>query len=273
MLLLQRALPEGRRPARRDREARRRGGQGGDRPRHGREARQVVHQVDRDDGVAARDRARAEDAGRDHRDLADEVRDGPRRQGEGAAADPAARRGEGRRGARPPQARATSRAASATKASSRASTRSRSSTTTSARTRTRTRRKRREAGRVLQGLSRVALGEGARHLDPGARAESRARAARPRVGHVLRRGRHPRGGARLLPPPERAHPGVRGGDGLRHADDDLQRLHAEPQAGRLHAEGRRRAPRAREHEPRGRRRAALQRRGRGEALPLARGRR
>ena len=49
VLLLQRALPEGRRPARRDREARRRGGQGGHRPRHGREAREVVHQVDRDD--------------------------------------------------------------------------------------------------------------------------------------------------------------------------------------------------------------------------------
>ena len=34
---------------------------------------------------------------------------------------------------------------------------------------------------------------------------------RARVGHVLRRRRHPRGGARLLPPPERAHPRVRRG--------------------------------------------------------------
>ena len=56
--------------------------------------------------------------------------------------------------------------------------------------------------------------------------EGRPRAARPRDGHVLRCGRHPRGGARLLPPPERAHPRVRGGDGLRDVDDDLQRLHA-----------------------------------------------
>ena len=41
-------------------------------------------------------------------------------------------------------------------------------------------------------------------------------------------------------------------------------------AGRPDAEGRRRAARAREREPRGGRGAALQRRGRGEALPLAR---
>ena len=36
---------------------------------------------------------------------------------------------------------------------------------------------------------------------------------RARGGHVLRRRRHPRGRARLLPPPERAHPRVRRGDG------------------------------------------------------------
>ena len=39
---------------------------------------------------------------------------------------------------------------------------------------------------------------------------------RARVGHVLRRRRHPRGGARLLPAPERADPRLRRGDGVRH---------------------------------------------------------
>ena len=47
LLLLQRALPEGRRPARRDREARRRVDQARDRPRHGREAREVVRHARR----------------------------------------------------------------------------------------------------------------------------------------------------------------------------------------------------------------------------------
>ena len=69
-----------------------------------------------------------------------------------------------------------------------------------------------EDGRVLQGLPRLALGEGARHLDAGARAEGRARADRAGVGHVLRRRRHPRGRAGLLPPPERADPRLRRGD-------------------------------------------------------------
>ena len=90
---------------------------------------------------------------------------------------------------------------------------------------------RREAGRVLQGLPRVALGEGARHLHAGARAEGRLRAARARVGHLLRRRRHPRGRAGLLPAPERPHPRLRRGDRLRHADDRVQRLHAQPAAG------------------------------------------
>ena len=74
LLLLQRALPEGRRPARRDREARRRVDQGGDRPRHGREAREVVRHLGEDDRLAARDRARAEDAGHRRGDQADAVR-------------------------------------------------------------------------------------------------------------------------------------------------------------------------------------------------------
>ena len=47
LLLLQRALPEGRRPARRDREARRRVDQARHRPRHGREAREVVRHARR----------------------------------------------------------------------------------------------------------------------------------------------------------------------------------------------------------------------------------
>ena len=59
-------------------------------------------------------------------------------------------------------------------------------------------------------------------------AEGRARADHARRRHVLRRGRHPRGGAGLLPPPERADPRVRRGHGQRHAAHDLQRLHAQP---------------------------------------------
>ena len=116
-------------------------------------------------------------------------------------------------------------------------------------------------GRVLQGLPRFALREGARHLDAGARADARPRAGGARVGDVLRRRRHPRGGAGLLPAPERAHPRVRGGDRRGHADDDLQRLHAQPAAGELAAEGRRCAARAREREPlRGRRAAVFRQR-------------
>jgi len=56
---------------------------------------------------------------------------------------------------------------------------------------------RREDGRVLQGLPGVAQREGARHVDAGARAEGRVGADRARARHVLRRERHPRGGARL----------------------------------------------------------------------------
>ena len=94
-------------------------------------------------------------------------------------------------------------------------------------------RRRRNEGRLLQGLPRLALREGAGHLHTGTRAEARDRAGGAEGGHVLRRRRHPRGRAGLLPPPERAHPRLRRGDRLRHADDDLQRLHAQPAAGEL----------------------------------------
>ena len=93
--------------------------------------------------------------------------------------------------------------------------------------------RRAEARRVLQGLPRLALGEGARLVDAGARAEGRPRARGARVGHLLRRRRHPRGRARLLPAPERAHPLLRRRDRLRHAAHGLQRLHAEPAPGEL----------------------------------------
>ena len=125
-----------------------------------------------------------------------------------------------------------------------------------------------EAGRVLQGLPRLALGEGARHLDEGARAARRPRARRARVGHVLRRRRHPRGGAGLLRPPQRADPRVRRGDRLRHAHDGLQRLHAQPPPGEPHAPGRREPPRPRQREPQDGRRAAVLRQGRSAASPL-----
>src|SRR5581483_1409579 len=97
LLLLHRALPEGRRPARRDREARRRVDQGRDRSGHGREAREVVRHLGEDDRLAARDRARPEDAGRRLVRQAGEVRDEPGEARQGAAADPAARR-RGREG-------------------------------------------------------------------------------------------------------------------------------------------------------------------------------
>ncbi len=100
LLLLQRALPQGRRPARRDREARRRVRQARDRPRHGREARQVVRHLGEDDRLAARDGARAEDPGHPRGDQADEVRGRARGAGQGAAAVPAACRAEGGGGAR-----------------------------------------------------------------------------------------------------------------------------------------------------------------------------
>ena len=257
LLLLQRALPEGRRPARRDREARRRVDQGGDRPRHGREAREVVRHLGEDDRLAARDRARAEDAGRSSRPIKQTKFALGLAQGrQGADAVPAARR-EGRARvaapARPPLRAGSSRVRGdrpgrgcAGEARARPS-----------RGRTRPVRARfvpeavhqggekalREAGRLLQGLPRLSVGEGARLLDAGARSPGRSRADRARVGDLLRRRRHPGGRARLLPAPERTHPGVRGRHRLRHAADGLQRLHAQPAAGQLPADRRRRASR------------------------------
>ncbi len=110
VLFLQRAVPEGRRPARCDREARR----GVDQARrglgHGRQAREVVRHLREDQRLAARDRARAEDAGDPRRTQGDEVRAGtvPARQGAASGADPRrCGRGRGsqalqpRQGARP----------------------------------------------------------------------------------------------------------------------------------------------------------------------------
>ena len=91
LLLLQRALPEGRRPSRCDREAGRGGDEGRNRPRHGREAREVVRHLGEDDRLAPRDGARAEDAGCREGDQGDQVRDVASAEGEGAATVPAAR--------------------------------------------------------------------------------------------------------------------------------------------------------------------------------------
>ena len=246
LLLLHRALPEGRRPARRDREARRRGDEARHRPRHGREAREVVRQVGGDDRLAARDGARAEDAG--HR-LARSSRSkfamGLREEGKvplpfppHVAKDVAEARAlhdlvreQGRDGALGivQGEKAIERIEFAERPDAQARSPERAGEERGD-----------EARRVLQGLPRVAVREGARHLDAGARAQARARAGRARVGHVLRRRRHPRGRARLLPAPERPHPRLRGADRLGHADDDLQRLHAQPPAGELAAEERRR---------------------------------
>ena len=88
-------------------------------------------------------------------------------------------------------------------------------------------------------------------------AEARSRADRARGGDLLRRGRHPRGRARLLPPPECADPRVRRRHRVGHADDGLQRLHAQPPAGELPAADRHDAPRTGQRQPRAGRRAAL----------------
>ncbi len=166
-------------------------------------------------------------------------------------------------GARPRAARVRRRGAASATRTARDRSRSRSRSD-------RVRRSRSEDRRVLQGLPGLALREGARHLHAGARPEGRPRARRARVGDVLRRGRHPRGRAGLLPAPERAHPRLRGGDRLRHAHDRLQRLHAQPAPGEPRAQGRLGPARAREHEPRHRGRARVLGRRRRRALPLAR---
>ncbi len=70
------------------------------------------------------------------------------------------------------------------------------------------------AGCLLQGMPRLSLGEGAGHLDARAGAQGGAGARGAGVGHLLRGRRHPRGRARLLPAPERAHPRLRRGDRL-----------------------------------------------------------
>ena len=64
----------------------------GDRRRHGREARQLVRQLREDHRLAARDRARPEDAGHRLLDQGDEVRDGPAEARQGADPVPASRR-------------------------------------------------------------------------------------------------------------------------------------------------------------------------------------
>ena len=252
LLLLQRALPEGRRPARRDREARRRVDQG--------RASTATWARSTRSGSSPRRRRRAGCARPSScpktQGIVAAIKETkfalePRAARQGAAAVPAARRRRTstRRAAllrpRPgagPRRRAgivqgeqalaqIEHVPSADASCSREPHRARGG-----------RRKGRRRVKVAyyKGCLAVALGEGARHLDAGARAEARARARGARVGHLLRRRRHPRGRARLLPAPERAHPRLRRGDRRGHADDDLQRLHAEPAAGELAAQERRR---------------------------------
>ena len=98
LLLLQRALPQGRRPSGRDREARRRVDPRRNRPGHGRPARPVVRPLGKDHRLAARDGARAQDAGADPRREGDEVRDQPRPPRQGAATGAAPRGAERDRG-------------------------------------------------------------------------------------------------------------------------------------------------------------------------------
>ena len=129
LLLLQRALPEGSRPPRRDREARRRVDPARHRPRHGREAREVVRPLGRDDGLAARGGADPEDAGlRRPRSSSSKFGASLARHGK-VPPVPFPPHGEGReRGAQPAQGRPRAGSAAARSATCRASTRWRSST-------------------------------------------------------------------------------------------------------------------------------------------------
>ena len=251
LLLLQRALPQGRRPARRDREARRRGDQARHRPRHGREARQVVRHSAKTTGWLRETELVPKTQGIVSSIKEIEVRaDG--RSARIGKVPPSVRRRTWR--ARGKSARTRSHLVQGARTTTRSKRLLRSCSSSEAprgsdgpRTRPtaspdRLRREPRTDGvqeryAYYTGCLAVALAEGARHLDAGARAEARRRAGRARVGHVLRRRRHPRGRARLLPAPERAHPRLRRGDGLRHADDDLQRLHAQPAPGEPPAAG------------------------------------
>ena len=95
LLLLQRALSEGGRSARRDRQARRRVDPAEHRPGHGREARALVRPLGEVDRLAPRDRARAEDPGHHRGAQGDQVRGQPLQERQGAV-DPA--RGRGRSG-------------------------------------------------------------------------------------------------------------------------------------------------------------------------------
>ena len=234
LLLLQRALPEGRRSARRDREARRRVDQGRHRPRHGREARELVrHAPRRRRAGCARPSSCRRRRASSRRSSRRSSRSDLARHGQGAAAVPAARREERRGVARAARPRHASRVATGFAGHRPGRARARPARARHGAARDARGDLRREgafpqpfipeaksrrsvqrdstadgyeARRLLQGLPRVAVGEGARLGDAGARAQGRPRAGRARVGHVLRRRRHPRGRARLLPPPERAHP-------------------------------------------------------------------
>ena len=259
----------------------------GDRPRHGREAREVVRHLGEDDRLAARDRARAEDAGHRLGDQADrssrwasrkhgkvplpfpphvaedvkesralydlvktQGRDGALGivQGERAlarlehgtatASDPY---GEARSRAVPPGGRAVARPATADAGQAADAGRA---TPDDARARRQSVKKVAYYKGCLASLSAKELDISTQALAPKVGLEL----DRARVGHVLRRRRHPRGRARLLPAPERADPRLRRGDGRRHADDGLQRLHAQPAAGELPAARATTALRARVNE-------------------------
>ena len=128
----------------------------------------MVRHLGEDDRLAARDRARAEDAGHRHVDQADQVRDEPLPARQGAAAVPAARRPR-RRARRARSTTSSARAGPARRRRDRPGRDGRCRARSSSSARPRSEDARREAlddeGRVLQGLPRVALGEGAGHLD------------------------------------------------------------------------------------------------------------
>ena len=177
LLLLQRALPEGRRPARRDREARRRGDEArASTATWARSTRSGSSRRPKTTGWLRETELVPKTQGIVALDQGDQVRDEAGARQARCRPVPAARR-EGRRRGAGAHELVKQQGREGALESSRARRRSsriefvEDAGTPGAGTRDAVKKR-----RVLQGLPRVAVGEGARHLDAGARAEARARA-------------------------------------------------------------------------------------------------
>ena len=171
------------------------------------QARECGSSLRQDDGAGSARPSSSQDAGHRHLDQADEVRDEAGQARKGAAALPAARRRERQGVARALQPR---QGAGRDGAARNRQGEKVSRTSSSPRSTPATRRRPRSESRVLQGLS-LRRRCRPRSWTPRPRRSPRAgpRARGAGVGHVLRRRRHPRGGADYLPPPERRGSRVR----------------------------------------------------------------